>query len=564
MKAFNNLKITSKFNMLVITALFFLAIVVGFLVIWKVDSAIRHNGLEKVKTDLLLSYQAFDSQYPGNWKEEDGKLYKGSVLVTDTIAKRMGDMTNDEVSIYAGDKAVASTIQNNAKAGTGSIAVPVVKEKTLNNGKTFFGNIKVGGKQYETGVLPIRSSSAQIVGLWHVSAKETLVDDVISSIFIVICISSLALIALSFLIVWFFTHTLKKRLNHISIALDNAGNGDFSTEIIDDKGDEIGQLASSYMKMRENLGKLILTIKSNSEQVASAAEQLNASSEETSRATDSIAQSIQEVASAGDSQNDYVKTLEETSNTVLHNITQIADVSNTVLAASNENAKDAQSGGNMMNKTMEQVNKINDTTKSTAEMIYHLGEQSKEINSIVNIITDIAEQTNLLALNAAIEAARAGEHGRGFAVVADEVRKLAEQSNQSAQQIRLLISDIQQGISGSISSMEEGRHAIIDGLDLAATAQASLLAISESAQDMYQKVSSITSAIDEIQKGTEDMDHVIQSTVDLIKNTSSLTQTVAASAEEQNAAMQEVAASAHSLSNLSDELAETIDSFKLA
>ncbi|MFS0784645.1 methyl-accepting chemotaxis protein [Bacillus sp. 1P06AnD] len=558
------LKISSKFNILVITALIFLAFVLGLSVIWKVDTAIRSNGLEKVKTDLPLSYQAFDSQYPGDWKEENGKLYKGNALITEAMVNRIGKLSNDDVTIYLKDVALASTIKDNKKAGTGSIADKEVAKETLQKGKTYFGNVKIDGIQYQSGYLPIRNSSASVIGMWHISAKQTMVDDVITSIFIVICISSILLIVLSFFIVWFFTHTLKKRLSLISSALDKAGNGDFSMEVIDHNGDEIGQLAGSYMKMRDKLSKLIMTIKNNSEMVAASAEQLNASSEETSRATDSIAHSIQEVASAGDSQNDFVNTLEQTSTNVMQNIHHISTVASNILKSSSDNAAEAQNGGEMMNKTMQQVNIINETTKDTAELMNRLGEHSKEIDSIINIITDIAEQTNLLALNAAIEAARAGEHGRGFAVVADEVRKLAEQSNQSANQIRLLISDIQLGITESITSMDDGRQAIIDGLDLAAVAQASLIAISESAKDMHTKVSTVTVSINEIQKGTEEMDHVIQSTVDLIQNTSSLTQTVAASAEEQNAAMVEVAESAHSLSMLSEELADIINGFKLA
>lgn len=565
MNIYQNLKISSKFNLIVFITLVLFAFTVGLAVIWKVDTSVREIGLEKVKTDLPLSFQAIETEYNGDWLIKDNQLYKGNTLINgnEAIVDYAADLVNGNVSIYLKDQIIATNLVHNDKRLVGIKAEKDISKTTLENGKSYFGESDINGELYQSGYQPIKNASGEIIGMWYVGASQGIVDAVIAEIFLVILISSIILLILAYVLVWLFTNSIKKRLNKIASALDHAGNGDFSSEVDDHNGDEIGHLANGYMLMREKLSNLILYIKENSEQVAAAAEQLNASSEETSRATDAIAQSIQEVASSSDYQSEYVKTLERTSTTVLNNINEISEVSNSVLKASEESSTEAKQGGNTMNRTMQQVGVINEAMEKSATLINHLGEKSKEIDSIVNIITEITEQTNLLALNAAIEAARAGEHGRGFAVVADEVRKLAEQSNQSASQIRNLIGDIQTGIKESIISMEVGRESITDGLYLAAEGQASLIAINHSSEEMYNNIYNVTSSIEEIRLGTKEMDEVIQSTVEHIQSTSGLTQTVAASAEEQNAAMQEVAASAQSLSKLSENLADSVNNFKL-
>ena len=564
MKTFHNLKISSKVNIIVLTALLLFAIIVGLLINWKVDASIRTIGLEKVKTDIELGYKTIETKYRGYWRIENDQLYKGDIRISNNgeFLSYISKVTNDNVSIYLNDRIASTTLEKNGKKLYGLKAPKEVIEKTLKKGETYFGETTIDGVSYQAGYKPIKDVRGNIIGLWHVSAPITMVDDIIEQVFYVILISSIALIIISFVLVMLFTNTIKKRLKNISLAMDYAGHGDFTHTLNDSHKDEIGLLSQSYMSMRDQLSKLLIHIKGNSELVAASAEQLNASSEETSKATDSISASIQDVAASSDSQIEHVKILESTSTTMVENINKISQVSTTILKDSEANASEALQGGEMMNRTMKQVNLINDTTQNSSKIIHHLGEKSKEINSIINIITEIAEQTNLLALNAAIEAARAGEQGRGFSVVADEVRKLAEQSNQSANQIKELINDIQLDINESVISMDEGRTAIKEGLHLASQAHTSLISISDSVQNMFTQVQNVSSAINEIQIGTKEMDKVVQFTVKHIDNTSELTQTVAASAEEQNAAMQEVSASAHALSKLSEELADSIKSFK--
>ena len=164
-------------------------------------------------------------------------------------------------------------------------------------------------------------------------------------------------------------------------------------------------------------------------------------------------------------------------------------------------------------------------------------------------------------MNAAIEAARAGEHGRGFAVVAEEVRKLAEQSNQSANQIRSLINEIQVGIENAVQSMESGRIAIEKGMALSNDAEKAFVEINQSVVSLRDKIGTVSEILERLNLHTGEVSDVVDLTVTLIQKTSETTQNVAAATEEQNASMQEISSSAQSLTDLSEEMRISLGKF---
>ncbi|WP_374702708.1 methyl-accepting chemotaxis protein [Bacillus sp. V5-8f] len=223
----------------------------------------------------------------------------------------------------------------------------------------------------------------------------------------------------------------------------------------------------------------------------------------------------------------------------------------------------AHAGNHVVGDTVNQINTIQQKVGSTAEVVETLEKKSKEIGQIVDIITQIADQTNLLALNAAIEAARAGEHGKGFAVVADEVRKLAEQSGHAAGEIKALIMHIQMESTKAMQSMHEGTVSVGQGIDMVHQTGKAFKEISnliEEVSFMSQEVSAIIEQVNASSKNTVDMMEEISY---ISKQSAANTQNVAASAEEQNASMEEISASSESLSRMAQELQETVSQFKL-
>lgn len=377
---------------------------------------------------------------------------------------------------------------------------------------------------------------------------------------IVIVTSSVLAIIIGTLISSRITTPIKKIAHNVN----EVANGDLTvTEIEVKNNDEIGQLTSDFNKMTNNLSKILEQVELSAQQVANSSEQLTASSGQSSKATEQITHAIQEVAIGADRQlssaNNSTNNVAEISN----NMDKIAANIQLVTNSSINSSKTADEGNQVITQAVEQMKIINTQTKAVSEAINRLNDNSNQIGKVVAIITDIAGQTNLLALNAAIEAARAGEHGRGFAVVADEVRKLADESTIAAEQINGLISEILVETKKAVSVMDDSNKGVNEGIKLVNNAGTAFKNILQAVDDVASDAQDVSAAIEQITAEIQTMVTEIEDISNISMQVAGNIQNVAASTEEQNASMEEVATAAEMLSKMAIELQDAINNFTL-
>ncbi|WP_227394519.1 methyl-accepting chemotaxis protein [Jeotgalibacillus aurantiacus] len=351
---------------------------------------------------------------------------------------------------------------------------------------------------------------------------------------------------------------VKNQLNRLS---ENDLTGSFAAF---NRKDEIGELGASLVKMKDNLNAMIQRIQQVSHTLAASSEELSASAEETNRATEQIAGSIQLISENAETQTEQAASSQET----VYGISEgISTIKNHLVSAGESTettaAKVAEGKERVLN-TEEKMNDIQETSKRASGAIQQLGGKSEQIGNIVSLITAVAEQTNLLALNAAIEAARAGEHGKGFAVVADEIRKLAEQSSRSASQIQDLIFEIQTGIQESVKYMNEGEFSVSAGMDAMNLTGESFNEIEKASAVISEAARNVLKSVTELDQRTALMVETAAKTTEMIEHSSAESQSIAAASEEQSASMEEVAASSAALSHMAEELSEIVAEFKIA
>ena len=314
------------------------------------------------------------------------------------------------------------------------------------------------------------------------------------------------------------TASITKPLGRGVTAAQKITEGDLTVNIEASDADETGQLLNAMQNMVVKLRAIIAEVKTAAFNIASASHQLNASSELMSKGANEQAARAVQVATAS----------EQMSQTVLN----IAKNTSHIESSATDTTKLAKNGEEVVHRSVDKVKAIAKTIDQSAQLIRSLGERSNQIGEIVNVINDIADQTNLLALNAAIEAARAGEQGRGFAVVADEVRKLAERTGNSTAEIGTMVKSIQAEVHQVVVSMENITKEVKAGVNLSTETGDVLRSIANGVDQLHLMVQQIASAAEEMASSSEEINKDIATISNLSSETSGSSGQIASASGE--------------------------------
>jgi methyl-accepting chemotaxis protein len=335
---------------------------------------------------------------------------------------------------------------------------------------------------------------------------------------------------------FFAIRNILRSVHAVGSVVDEVANGDLSQQVAITTDDELGEMGRNFNHMLTTMNGMIATITSVSSQVASAASQLYSTSEQMATGAEEVAAQAGTVAAASEE-------MAATSTEIAQNCTMAAE-------GSKQANDSAVTGAAVVQETVLVMGRIAERVKESAHTVENLGERSDQIGAIIGTIEDIADQTNLLALNAAIEAARAGEQGRGFAVVADEVRALAERTTKATREIGEMIKAIQNETKGAVAAMEEGVSEVEKGTSEAAKSGQALQDILNQINSVSMQINQVATAAEEQTATTNEISNGMQQITSVVQETSN------GAHESANAASQ--------LTGLAEELQRLVGQFKLA
>ncbi len=532
------------------------------------------TGMSKEKLEdlnaLAVSVAAgYEMLSDGQYYLEGGSLMKGNFNVSSSTAvlDAFVEGSHNEVTFFFGDTRYATTITNaTGKRIVGTTASAEVYEAVVGRGEDYAANdVMVNGAPYYAAYIPMRNGDT-IVGMIFCGAPQEEVVAYINSQTSMMVMSLVGIFIVSMLIVTLSVISLAKGLKAAERAVIGLAGGDLSV-MIDEKAvnrtDELGDMVRGISELKEQLVNVVTKIHTVSGELFDAGSEVNTMASEINTSSDEISNAINDIARGASSQAEEIETASSriaemggVIETIVESVAVLDKTSGSMKQSGDDSLKIVYDLSGSNDRTMAAVDRI-------AEQINATNESANKISEAVELITDIASQTNLLSLNASIEAARAGDQGRGFAVVADQIRTLAEQSGSSASHITAIINELIKDSTETVRVMAEVQEIVNEQ--------------KEKLEETKSQFANVATGIEEsrsetqgIKQQTEICDTARVSVVDIISNLSAISEENAASSEETTASMAELgstigtlADSAEKLQKIAKDLEDEMTFFKL-
>jgi Methyl-accepting chemotaxis protein len=388
-------------------------------------------------------------------------------------------------------------------------------------------------------------------------AMQPVTDMLWKTVTVALIVTVIALIA-----AYLSATQMAKPIVYISNTIRMLASGDLRPRLEVKAKNELGELADNMNEMLDSFSDTISNVSFASEQLAASSEELTAASVDSVDISSRIGEAILNVTTAGEHQMISAEQTSTAMEEMASGVQRIAESSSVVAEASQTSLDEVQLGQVAVTHAVEQMKLIHSSATKSADEVRELELKSNQIGSIVSVIQEITNQTQLLSLNASIEAARAGEHGRGFAVVANEVKKLAEQSAQSASEITALIKEVQETTLRVVHAMNQGVGDVEIGSELINEAGEVFGRITSTFQEISSQIQEVSAASEQMSAGTEEVTASMAEIVTMTQSTHSHSQSISQGAEKQLASMKDISASAEDLSHMAQHLQQVLSKFK--
>ena len=559
-----------KIMLVALLPMILMAVIVGISATRNMREGMRQEMMYALETQTHSLEQLYNAVNSDTYSVSGDKLMKGSFNVTDEtdFLDSFVEGTDMQVTVFYGGTRMATTLKDQSgNRLTGTKEDEAVTKAVTQDGKTVEEyNITIDGEKYYACYAPLKDSGDKVIGMVFAGKPVTEVQALINERTSHIVIVELVMIVLAIIVIFLLTKGIQVGLQAAEKAVHGLSNGDLTVAVESKamrRNDELGDMAKGVAVLMNQLLEVVNHIRTSSEQLLKSGTDLSNMATQTSSTADDISKAIEEISQGAVSQADEIERASHEVDTMGQLIGHIADN----VAELDQGTQEIKGSSD---RSIDIIRDLTESNDRSMEAVRHISRQvnatnesALKIRAAVDLITSIAEETNLLSLNASIEAARAGEQGRGFAVVAGQIQKLAEQSNESAGSIADIIGELLKDSENSVQVMEEVQKIMNEQ-------QEKLQATRKQIAEVGDGISGAAQAAGMIRQQTEHCNSARANVADVISNLSAISEQNAASTEETTASMEEMnaainllAESARQLQELSKSLEEDVSFFRV-
>lgn len=564
-------KIIVKVIVLSAIVLVLTAVLVGFISIKSAKNMVYKLTKEELMVGAVQLENEMSNEYDGDWFLDGETLYKGGVEVQDELQEqldKLNEKTKLDYTLFYGDtRRMTTLIDKQGKRMVGTAVTSANVLDVLNSGNDCYSNnLNIGGKPYYGYYTPLKNPDGKIIGMVFTGRPAADVKDDIGKLVKKIVIAIVIFSAISCAIGFSLAGIVSGKMNLLADDIKVIAGGDLTREVeyvLTKRSDEIGTIARAVSELRDKLSDVIGNTKTLADQIKASGYDLSSSASGAAEASSQVVSAVEDITKGSLSQAESVQTSSENTNQIGDDIEGITDNIHTLneLVDSMKEASDRAMIA--MEDLLAQNGDVTEAVSSIRGVIENTANSVQEISQMTQIISEIADQTNLLSLNATIEAARAGESGRGFAVVASEISNLATQSQDAVVKIEEVTQKLVEDSISSVQTVDSLVSEFETQSDKIMLTREDMSALSENASRVQSSVSDTGDKADTINVTKESLINIMEDLSAISEENAASTEETNASMEELNSTFQIISQNAVSLQTIAEQLRKQIAFFKV-